>query len=58
MYEHVTSSSAIAERPGEARVTSIRKIATRNVFEPSFFLGGGLGEMIDWVGFNVPLNTL
>jgi len=33
-----TSSSAIAERPRDARVTSIRKIA-KGIFEPPF--GGG-----------------
>ena len=38
-----TSSSAIAERPRDARVTSIRKKLQSRIFETPFG-GGGLGE--------------
>jgi len=39
-----TSSSAIAERPRDARVTSVRKKLRSGIFEPLFW---GLRENVD-----------
>ena len=43
----ITSSSAIAERPRDARVTFDSQNCEVGFFEPPFFLGGGLRGNVD-----------